>query len=174
MKHLLHAPRTGGLARQYALTKHIRAGEVRVYGHRVKLSQIDDPGPVMLFVRHPVSRFLSVYDHLARLYPQVLKTQWPTAEDLAMDLDRAYPLLEDRWPTMFRRQSDWVDTLDREYYVGHVSDMQEDLDAFIGEHVPLPDDTNANRRVGPASRLSQQSKDDICEFYLEDLIWTLS
>ncbi len=61
--HILHVGKTGGTAVKAALKHHVRAGRfgIVLHTHDVTLADIPAGSKAVLFLRHPVSRFVSAF-----------------------------------------------------------------------------------------------------------------
>ncbi len=164
MLDFLHIPRTGGTARQYALQPE---GLYKFSGHDTPISKVRRDDTPVIFVRDPVTRFVSAYDHIWRRNDVVY--EWRSAEHMALDIERAYPAVTKVIPN-FRKQVWWFDTDLRgdDLLIGRQEHMQEDLDFIVGHHVGLP--TNNHRNASKRdSTISEEAKASLRQFYAEDI-----
>lgn len=171
MLGFLHIPRTGGHARRFAMLDEIKAGTVKFYGHDKRVSDVGSAVTPVLFVRHPVARFISAWDHL---YPHRELKQWDDVEHLALNIESAYPYLDSHLPFLFTRQTWWTEGAwtegagVRTVHWGRTEFLQRDMDLIVGRHVVLPTDNNA----APShqhSHLSARAWGSLEEFYSGDL-----
>lgn len=64
--HFLHVPKTGGSAIKAALEPVAGAFGLRLHAHNVKLADIPEGEGVVMFLRHPVARFISAFNSRLR------------------------------------------------------------------------------------------------------------
>ena len=121
---ILHIPRTGGMSRRELFEDR---EDVICCGHNVRLSDVPHEAQPVVFLRGPIARFRSAYDHLVASWVHDIEGEtfldrWPTLDKLALDLRSAIPILRAQAPSMFRAQVEWLDAA-RSVWIGRTETM---------------------------------------------------
>jgi hypothetical protein len=173
MLHFLHVPKTGGSARRYALRKAYSDHRVIFSeSHADRLSAVDERDTPVVYLRHPLDRFISAYDSLVN---NPFIDAYPTAEAAAMDIEHAYALAEHF--RIFMRQTWWFDVPRDDAIRKRTEDMDRDFRAWLrpyGLRPDLPAPGNAHRNTGrradKPSPLTYHAVSRVLDFYADDLM----
>lgn len=179
MLHMLHIPRTGGTARRFAMRPIIRERLIKMSGHMVKMSDVSVDDIPVVFLRDPIDRFRSCWDHIEPMHRYLkghdFMRRWPTMEALIDDLDNAYDYITNKDIWMFRRVTYWLDETREDAIYLRTERLAEDLrwflDRFYGKGDLANDLPTGNDRA-PSQKRSWFTPEQyvrVMEFYKEDI-----
>lgn len=142
--------------------------DVVVHGHGTTLGMVPEEDDVVVFVRDPVERFRSAYDHLNDgwvhdIEGDTLLDLWPSAEDLALEIETAAPVMN-RQTSIFLPLRFWFDTW-RQVKVYVMEQTEQAMLREFGEPLGPLQRLNASRAKSP---LSMEAIRALKTFYAED------
>ena len=203
--HFLHVGKTGGttvkrMVRQNKLRNTPR-GRLVMHQHHTTLPEVlawNEANTGALFLRHPLSRFVSGFNSRLREGKPAKSIPWkpperlafshfPTPNDLAEGLFCDDPLVEDRATaamnamvhsrmhfTHWLRDVDYLESrIDRITFIGFQEHYAEDVARFlrvlgVETEVPVPHHHQAPDEM--SKTLSDQAQENLTRWYAEDLV----
>jgi hypothetical protein len=152
---------------------------VKASGHMVKLSDLPEEDIPVVFLRDPIDRFRSCWDHIEPMHRYLkghdFMRRWPTMDAIIEDLPNAYDYIVNKDIWMFRRQTHWVDAEREDAIFLRTERLHDDLrwllDRFYGKGEyadDLPDGPDAGRSL-KRSTFTVEQYTTLMEFYKDDL-----
>ena len=181
MLSFLHIPKTGGCARRSAILGEIIAGTVLHHEHeRVAATA---PGELVLYVRDPLTKFVSGFDAFEETIRGTMigqEIEYPTINEFVEDFEHAMRDCGETCRLIFRPQAAW-DAPARDDVIRlkmeHMDVSFPQLLAAYGLKGTLPARTDPSSNTYsitklPKSVLNETSVQFIREFYDEDFpLW---